>query len=87
MTSKTIRYTATLPSTYVDELKDMAKAKKIPSVNFAINKALDEYLKSRKAEQYAALMKEAGQDKKFLARTISCNEDFCAVDSEVSGTW
>jgi len=87
MTSKTIRYTATLPLTYVDELKKLAKAKKIPSVNFAINKALDEYLKSQKATQYAALMKEAGQDKDFLARTLSCSEDFSAVDSEVSGTW
>ena len=87
MTSKTIRYTATLPLTYVDELKELAKTKKIPSVNFAINKALDEYLKSQKAEHYAALMQEAGRDKAFLARTVGCNEDFYAVDSEVSGTW
>jgi len=87
MASKTIRYTATLPLTYVDELKEMAKTKKIPSVNYAINRALDEYLKSQKTERYAALMKEAGQDKAFLARTMSCGEDFNAVDSEVSGTW
>lgn len=87
MTQKTIRYIATLPLSYVNELKEMAKAKKIPSVNFAINKALDEYLKGQKAAQYAALMKEAGQDKEFLARTIGCSEDFSAIDSEVSGTW
>jgi len=87
MTVKTIRYTATLPWAYVDELKELVKAKKIPSINFAINKALDEYLKSQKAAQYAALMKEAGQDKAFLARTVSCSEDFREVDNEVSGTW
>lgn len=84
---ETVRYTATLPMAYVDELKEMAKDKKIPSVNFAINEALDEYLKSRKAEKYEALMMEAGHDKAFLARTTSCAEDFKIVDSEVSGTW
>ena len=40
-----------------------------------------------KATQYEILMKEAAQDKKFLTRTISCAEDFCAVDGEVSGKW
>ena len=87
MTPKTIRYTATLPSCYVDELKELAREKKIPSVNFAINEAVDEYLKSRKAAQYEALMKEAGRDQAFLARTAACAEDFSEVDSEVSGTW
>jgi DNA polymerase/3'-5' exonuclease PolX len=85
--SKTVRYTATLPLNYIDELKELAREKKIPSVNFAINKALDEYLKDQKAAQYEILMKEAAQDKKFLTRTISCAEDFCAVDGEVSGKW
>ena len=70
MTSKTICYTATLPLTYVDELKKLVKAKKIPSINFAINKALDEYLKNQKTELYTALMREPGRDMAFLARTI-----------------
>jgi len=83
MTLKTIRYTATLPLVYVDELKELAREKKIPSVNFAINEALDEYLKDRKAAQYTDLMKKAAQDKAFLTRTISCAEDFSAVDAEV----
>jgi DNA polymerase/3'-5' exonuclease PolX len=87
MTPETVRYTATLPLAYVDELKELAREKKIPSVNFAINKALDEYLKERKAAQYETLLKEAGQDKAFLARTLSCAEDFRAVDGEVSGKW
>lgn len=87
MRQETIRYTATLPMAYVDELKEMAREKIIPSVNFAINEALDAYLKDRKAEQYRALMKEAGRDKVFLARTKSCADDFEIVDSEVSGTW
>ena len=87
MRQETIRYTATLPMAYVNELKEMAREKKIPSVNFAINVALDEYLKNRKTEHYKALMKQAGCDKAFLARTKSCADDFEIVDSEVSGTW
>ena len=87
MRQETIRYTATLPLAYVDELKAMAREKKISSVNSAINEALDAYLKNRKAAQYEALMKEAGRDKSFLDRTVKCAEDFKIVDSEVSGEW
>ena len=87
MTLKTVRYTATLPLACLDELKKLAKEKIIPSVNFAINEALDEYLKDRKAAQYEASMKEAGQDKAFLTRTINCAEDFRTVDGEISGKW
>jgi len=35
-------------------------------------------------QSYESSMKEAGQDKSFLSRTISCAEDFEIVDSEVS---
>ena len=87
MTSKTVRYTATLPLAYVNELKKLASEKFIPSVNSAINEALDEYLKDRKAVKYETLMKEAGQDKAFLTRTMCCAEDFNVVDGEVSGKW
>jgi len=87
MKPETIRYTATLPLAHIDELKELAKNKKIPSVNFAINEALDEYMKKRKALQYEALLQKAGQDKAFLARTISCAEDFQQIDSEDLDKW
>ena len=87
MQSETIRYTASLPLVYVDELREMARKKKIPSVNFAIKEALGEYLKNQKAAHYEALMREAGRDELFLARTLGCSEDFSMVDSEVSGAW
>jgi DNA polymerase/3'-5' exonuclease PolX len=83
----TIRYTATLPENFVAQLKEMAKEKAIPSVNFAINEALSEYLKKRKQSQYEALLKEAGQDKAFIDRTIRCSEDFVAVDGEGGERW
>ena len=87
MALKTIRYTATLPLDYVDELKELAKEKIIPSVNFAINEALGDYLKNRKAAQYEAMMQDAARNPAFLERTMGCAEDFSAVDCEVSGKW
>jgi DNA polymerase/3'-5' exonuclease PolX len=87
MKAETVRFTATLPLAYIGELKEMAKEKKIPSVNFAINEALSEYIRTRKAERYESLLIEAGQDKSFLARTASCADDFRDIDSEVAGTW
>ena len=87
MTSKTVRYTTTLSLDYLDELRALANKKTIPSVNHAINEALEVYLKSLKVAQYEASMKEAGRDKAFLSRTLTCADDFQHVDAEVSGEW
>ncbi len=86
-TSKTIRYTATLPELYIDELKEMAQAKVIPSVNYAIREALDGYLKQIKKNEYEAKLREAADDAAFMQRTMNCAEDFSCSDSEVQGEW
>ncbi len=86
-TTKTVRYTATLPSEYIDELKQLAKSQQIPSVNFAIRQALDEYLKQAKKREYDEMMKAAAKDKSFMERTMKCAEDFSFSDSEVQGEW
>ena len=66
----------------IDILPDAAIVKVI-----AFIASLDEYLKGNKPAQYEMLMKEAGQDSAFLARTIRCSEDFEAIDAEVSEEW
>lgn len=86
-TAKTVRFTATLPSIYIDELKQLAKEQQIPSVNFAIRQALDEYLKQAKKREYDEMMKAAANDKAFVERTMKCAEDFSFSDSEVLGEW
>lgn len=86
-TAKTVRFTATLPSVYVDELKQLANKQQIPSVNFAIRQAIDEYLKQAKKREYDELMKAAANDKAFMERTMKCAEDFSFSDSEVLGEW
>ncbi len=85
--TKTVRYTATLPEESLEELKSLAKEKKIPSVNSAIKEAVEDYLKEVKRSEYETLMSEAGKDKDFLERTINCTEDFKTIDSEVAGEW
>ncbi len=86
-TTKTVRYTATLPYNYIDELKQLAKQKQIPSVNFAIRQAVDEYLKQTKKREYDEMMKAAAKDKSFVERTMKCAEDFSFSDGEVQGQW
>lgn len=86
-TTKTVRYTATLPSDYIDELKQLVKTQQIPSVNFAIRQALDEYLKQAKKREYEEMMKAAAKDQSFMERTMKCAEDFSFSDGEVQGEW
>lgn len=86
-TKQTIKYTATLPETSVDELKMLAERKVIPSVNFAIREAIKSYIMQTKKELYEKQMQEAVKDKLFLKRTIDSDKDFSFVDSEVGGNW
>lgn len=63
----------------------MAQAKVIPSVNFVIRTALDEYLKQMKKNEYEAKLREAANDAAFMQRTLQCADDFSFSDGEVSG--
>ncbi len=85
--SSTSRVTATLPTEQVKMLKQLSLEHRIPSVNFAIRQAVDEYLKQLKKSQYETLMAEAANDDDFIQRSMSCAEDFAYVDSEVAGEW
>ena len=72
---------------YIDELKQLAKKQQIPSVNYAIREAIDEYLKQAKKNEYNEQMKAAAKDRAFVERTMKCAEDFEYSDSEVQGEW
>ncbi|MBE7023861.1 MAG: ribbon-helix-helix protein, CopG family [Clostridia bacterium] len=83
----TTRITATLPVSFIDELKALAKSNQIPSVNFAIRQAVDDYLVRARKKQYDEMMKEAAKDEAFVTRTSKCDEDFAFADGEVQGEW
>jgi len=85
--AKNIKYTAVLPIDYVKELKELVSEKVIPSVNFGIRLAIENYISERKKERYQKQMKEATNDKAFIRRTLETGEAFKNVDNEVDGQW
>ena len=87
LNTENTRFTATLPTDYIEQLKEMAKAKHIPSINFALREALRIYLEQVKKERFNELMKEASKDEEFLERMSECEKDFEFVDNEVVGEW
>ena len=70
MHNATIKYTAVLPSEHVNELKALAAQKIIPSVNYGIKRAVEEFLDQSKREIYEKSMMEAVKDAAFLKRTL-----------------
>ena len=79
----TIKYTATLSTSSIDELKSLADRKIVPSVNFAIREAIEAYIVRTKKELYEKAIREASQDEDFLRRTFETQEAFSFVDSEI----
>lgn len=84
---KTTRFTTTLPTSFIEELKILVKSHQIPSVNFGIRQAIDDYLVQARKSQYAEMMKEASKDEAFISRTAKCSNDFVFADNEVQGEW
>lgn len=80
---ETTKYTATLPTQYINELKELANQKAIQSVNQAIRDALALYIAKTKEEAYIAKMQEASKDDDFIKRTMEIESDFIFSDSEV----
>lgn len=82
-----IKYTSVLPVEYVDSLKELVSSDSIPSINYGIREAVEQYLVLKKNEQYDAQMIEASKDKEFMKRTMKADSEFAYVDCEVSGEW
>lgn len=83
--AKNIKYTAVLPIEYINELKELALKKIIPSVNFGIRLAIENYICERKRDLYKKQMKEAAKDDAFLKRTLETQAVYDLVDNEVDG--
>jgi hypothetical protein len=85
--AKNIKYTAVLPNEYVLELKELTAIKFIPSVNFGIRLAVENFITESKSELYQKQMEAAAKDKNFIKRTLETQEAFAHVDNEVGGQW
>jgi len=86
-TSESVKYTAVLPAEFVCELKSLASKKIIPSVNYGIRLAIENYIKLSKEMMYVEKMKESLQDKAFIKRTLEAQEAFAHIDEEADGAW
>ena len=83
----TIRYTATLPNSQMETLRELVKEDKIASVNQGICEAVSEYIAALERENYAAQMRMASSDADFQSRTSSCQNAFEDVDNEGITSW
>ena len=69
---------------YINQLKELVKEKKIPSMSKFCQEAVQEKLqaKERREESNDQLMLEAANDSEFLARCEEIQNDFAAIDFE-----
>jgi hypothetical protein len=86
-TDASVRYTTVLPAKFVAELKELASRKVIPSVNYGIREAIEQFLAECKRELYHRQMTDAANDNEFMERTLETQEAFKHTDSEVGGQW
>jgi len=82
-----IKYTAVLPKTCIDELKYLAGKKIVPSVSQGIRLAIESFVAFQKQQEYVRAMEEATNDNAFMLRTMDTHNDFSAIDDEEGNTW
>ena len=79
----TIKSTININRQYKEQLEYLVKIKEINSITEGINNAISEYLKYMQKKLYEEEMKDAKEDKEFLARTMFSQQAFSEVDKEI----
>ena len=79
----TIKSTININRQYKEQLEYLVKIKEINSITEGINNAISEYLKYMQKKLYEEEMKDAKEDKEFLARTMFTQQAFSEVDKEI----
>jgi len=87
MLSQTVKYTAILPRECVQELRNMAEEKVIPSVNQGIRAAVEDFVKAHKEQEYRRGMREAAGDEAFVKRMTDTMKAFEFADAELDEKW
>jgi len=82
-----IKYTTVLPRACIDEMKNLADKKIIPSVSQGIRLAIENFISVQKQQEYANNLKDAMNDNSFIKRTMDTQDDFAVVDEEGVGSW
>jgi len=82
-----VKYTTVLPKVCIDEMKNLADKKIIPSVSQGIRLAIENFIESKKQMAYANSLKDAASNNAFIKRTMDTQNDFAVVDNEGVGSW
>ena len=82
-----IKYTTVLPKSCIDELKNLASKKVVPSVSQGIRMAIENFVAIQKQQDYENGIKEAASDNAFIQRTMDTQADFASIDDEGAGEW
>jgi len=87
MLKQTIKYTTVLPQDYINELREMADKKLIPSINQGIRVAVEDFIKARTISEYKYNMLEASKDETFNRRLTDTMTAFEYTDAKVDDEW
>jgi len=82
-----VKYTTVLPKACIEEMKNLADKKMVPSVSQGIRLAIEQFITLQKKQAYTDSLKEAAQDEAFIKRTMDTQDAFSIVDDEGVGSW
>jgi len=82
-----IKYTTVLPKICIDEMKDLADKKIVPSVSHGIRLAIENFIVAQRQQEYVNSLKDATNDNAFIKRTMDAQNDFEVVDEEGVRLW
>jgi predicted DNA-binding protein len=75
-------YTFSLPIDLLERLKDYSNNGYVPSVNFAVKKAIDSYINTLEKQKLFNEMKLASEDPLFISDIQDALNDFSHADFE-----
>ena len=83
MTTATVKSTFQLSKYYKEQLEYFVQIKELDSVTEGINIAVENYVKAKQRELYAAEMKMAAADPEFVKRTMGTQKEFAKSDADM----
>ena len=82
MTTAIVKSTINLNRYYKEQLEYFVQIKELDSVTEGINLAIENYVKAKQKELYAAEMKKAKSDAEFIKRTMGTQKEFEKSDAD-----
>lgn len=84
---QTVKSTINLPQDTMNQVKELVASKEFSSVTEVIKIGIELVLREKRREWYESEMENAWLDKDFKERTLSCQNDLDAIETEVDEEW